>query len=326
MSEVDLATLQVTAYEQYPQPISVISEAFGPTPLTVGTSHSLHIHDPRIGPRSRRLSTGIKEHMQQQDDFHRIHTGDAHHAILTQPIPLSIVHTGSNMIHVAGRFPSIVVYERRFFARVDHSIYSCARLICIAPFSSMHGATLAAVGDYKGKGSLELYPLDSPLQPGGLGTVQNRTSASRSKCLSVASQGARLLISAGDGLLKWVERDGSTLVRRWNINSYSSTPNGVSPSNIPMSGIFSNQVDEGEVVQKIITTNARANSDICLWTGEKIGVLHFGHERNVDAQRQNTVDEIENDAGSSEVTDREAQQYGSGMRQALERQANLKGF
>ena len=326
LKEVDLVTLQVGAKQEYSQPISVISEACYPTPLTVGTSTSLHLHDPRDGAKSRSCSAGIRMHTQEDNDFYRIHDGDSRHAILAEPVPLSIVHGTPHDIHVAGRFPSILIYDRRFFPQMDQSIYSGARLSCIAPFPSIYGTSLAAVGEYKGKGSLEVYPLDVASRSRDTGTVKNRASASRCKILSVTSHGARLLTTDGDGSLKWIERDGSTLVRRWNVNSYTSDPDRALPSNGSMTGVFNNQVNEGEVVRKMVASDLRANCDTCLWTGERLGVLHFGHTRNAPKEERNTgmgADDIPDD---SNIAGGEAQEYELHMRHALERQANEVRF
>lgn len=326
LKEVDLAALQVTAHQEYSQPISVISEATHPTPLTVGTSHSLHLYDPRDGAKGRRCSIDLQVHTREQNDFHRILEGDSRHAILTESVPLSVVHATAHDIHVAGRFPGILFYDRRFFPQMSHSIYSGARLSCIAPFPSTHGVSLAAVGEYKGKGSLEVYPLDVSSRLRDLGTVKNRTSASRCKVLSVMSHGARLLTTDGDGLLKWTERDGSTLVRRWNVNSYTSNSERTLRPNIPTTGIFNSQVNEGEVVRKMVARNARANCDTCLWTGERLGVLHFGHARELHEQAQNTGIEADALRDSSDFAGRESRDYELYMRQALERQANEVRF
>jgi len=61
LNEIDLETLQLTSYHRYPAPISVLSKADYPTPLTVGTSLSLHLHDPRIPGKSH--SPGSSERL-----------------------------------------------------------------------------------------------------------------------------------------------------------------------------------------------------------------------------------------------------------------------
>lgn len=48
LNEVDLQTLQLTAQHKFAAPISVLSKANYPTPMTVGTTLSLYLHDPRI--------------------------------------------------------------------------------------------------------------------------------------------------------------------------------------------------------------------------------------------------------------------------------------
>ncbi|KAL9127368.1 MAG: hypothetical protein Q9217_003740 [Psora testacea] len=328
LNEIDLTTLKVTAYDRYPQPISVLSTAQDPTPLTVGTTQAIHIHDPRVGQNSRTPTTSISKHMRQHSDFYRIHASDPDYAVLSQPLPLSIIHRELDMIHVAGRFPSILTYDRRFFPQVASTIHSGARLSCIISIPSASGSTIAAAGEYNGKGSLEIYPLSSPYyRPVGEAII-NRTSTSSSKCLSLTDHGTRLLFSDSDGILKWVERDGSTLVRRWNINTHStaSAPGPV----VPLNGIFNAERNEGEVARKLLPVNEKATSDICVWTGERVGILSSGRKDRVVKKKGDEVDGMEGSgsgsgSGSEGVSDDE-RVYGSIMRRALERQADEVRF
>ena len=319
LNEIDLETLQITAYDRFPLPISVLSGAADPTPLTVGTTQAIHIHDPRIGQNSRTPATNIQQYTQKHSDFHRIHTNDPDTAILSQPLPLSILHREPEMIHIAGRFPSILTYERRFFPQVASTIHSGARLSCITTIPSNTGSTLAAAGEYNGKGSLELYPLYSPYyRPGAEGT-RNRTSASKSKCLSLTAHGTRVLFSDSDGMLKWVERDGSTIVRRWNINTYS-TADAPEPA-VPMDGIFNAEVSEGDVARKLLSVNEKANSDVLVWTGERVGLLSFGRKARAETGMDFGVQGEGSEAAGDEERD-----YGRMMRHALERQADEVRF
>lgn len=161
---------------------------------------------------------------------------------------------GNGDIYVAGRFSNILNYDRRYFPRLRGTIFSGARLCSMAamPFSfaSMEkdlarrgelsieqvqdakerpGKTLIACGEYNSKGSLEMYGLSSdPLlttissesTAGRLqnSVMKNRQTSSSSKLLSVCNHSTRIVVSDGGGNLKWLERDGFTEARRWNIS------------------------------------------------------------------------------------------------------------
>lgn len=276
--EVDIETLQVISRERYPAPVTALSEARHPTPITVGTNLTLHLYDPRrpafltaesessvrcelIGGRAglRSLSGG----------FAGLLAGDsrANYATLSQPGPLSILHLpedrewdGNGSIWVAGRFTSLLNYDRRFFPRLRGTVHSGARISCLRslPYSftpresslmqtnslsisavqtakSIPGHTLLVAGEYKGKGSLELYGLSPEPHYTSLSTessrarlkntsYQNRQTASSSKLLSIASHGGKLVYSDGDGNVKWVERDGFSTIRSWNIYPKPNEP------------------------------------------------------------------------------------------------------
>jgi len=335
LNEIDLSTLQISGYDRYPFSISALSESTYPVPLTVGTTLSLHVHDPRLrrNPQSSscsnftdRIDTEAKP--PSSSDFYRIASGDSSHtdyATLFHPSPLSILHENpSSTIYVAGRFPSILTYDRRSFPKLTSAIHSGARLCSLTSLPTPNNPTLAAAGEYNGKGSLELYPLptSSPFAPSENGTepTRNRTSASRSKLLSLIPHGTRLLFSDSDGQLKWVERDGSTLVRRWNINTYSTAPDILAATQ----GIFNNDLNEGDVARKLLPVSAKERSEVLLWTGEKIGVLGFRKNPRfafgVDGEDE-TVG-ADGDGG----TKLEERDYGRMMRRALERQANEVRF
>lgn len=374
LNEIDLETLQVISHERYPFSISALSEAKHPLPLTVGTTLSLHLHDSRLGQNARysdhssncldQVAT-FPSSPRSQNDFHRLLSGDpmSEPAPLFQPGPLSILHLGpvnespsdQGEIFVAGRFPSILIYDRRIFPRLRTTIHSGARLCSLAslpyPFSSLEcdlmrqnqlstedvravkdrrGSTLIGCGEYNGKGSLELYGLRSECLTndtnGGRtldSTLKNRVSASRSKLLSVATHGTRIVFSDSDGMLKWVERDGSTLVRRWNINQYYLKESR---------GLFASsglEASTGDVARKILTSRRRtygrkylAQEDLLVWTGERIGLLNYS------TQPTFSIEDIEEKAESVEeaLKRREEKIYGLTMRRALERQADEVRF
>ena len=326
LAEVDLLTLQVTSYSRYSQPISVLSEAAKSIPLTVGTTQALHIFDPRIGEHYRTPSANIGEQIYSNDDVYRIHVSDHEHAVLSQPLPLSLLHASTDMIHVAGRFPSILTYDRRFFPQVTSAVHSGSRLSCITSFPSASGKMLAAVGEYNGKGSLELYPLSAASRAPTQKAYRNRTTAARSKCLSLVSHGTRLLFSDSDGMLKWIETDGSTLVRQWNINTHSSSNLNMPEPEVPMNGIFSASTSEGDVARKVLPLTRKANSDVLVWTGEKVGLLSAGSGKRIDASKRGNSEEEGASTINPESTVDGDRAYGRLMRRALERQADEVRF
>ncbi len=445
LNEVDLNALQVVSQSKYAWRITALSDVSSPhQPLTVGTTFSLHILDPRTPSRDRSCSpigtAGLKdtvaffpnEDMERNIDptrRFRIHplsgfgtTGldphlsthaPTHNPFITSgrnlssfapldPSPLSILHQNDQSIMCAGRFPSILNYDRRFFPRLEYVIHSSARLSALAylPFSPRavraaptgepHG-TLISCGEYNGRGSLELYsvPLSgaevsaenhwsssiSPFSndsssfpdpcfsrpdpavatspPRDIYSYKNRQTVSSSKLLSVACHGTRIVFSDADGGLKWVERDGRSVVRRWNINSYqlqreafprlggdrsaggSSTPSG--------QGRFEASIHGEEVVRKIIPTGTGQADDLLVWTGERIGLVGFGKTEEEDewfdaqedvvgkldglmglaaADRMDGGAEGTVDGGAGGGLEEKAREYDRQMRRALERQAD----
>ena len=329
LNEVDLSTLQVSGYDRYPFSISALSESTYPMPLTVGTTLSLHLHDPRLNNNAQSPACSYLTDRIDADpippstsDFYRIASGDSlqtDYATLFHPSPLSILHHNpSSTIYVAGRFPSILSYDRRSFPKLTSAIHSGARLCSLTSLPTPTHPTLAAAGEYNGKGSLELYPLptSSPIAPSENGNepTRNRASASRSKLLSLTPHGTRLLFSDSDGQLKWVERDGSTLVRKWNINTYATAPDILAATQ----GIFNSDLNEGDVARKLLPVGQKERSEVLLWTGEKIGVLGF-------RKRSRFGFSGEEEEGEGEVAGEE-RDYASRMKKALKEQANEVRF
>ncbi|KAI9734399.1 MAG: hypothetical protein M1834_002506 [Cirrosporium novae-zelandiae] len=375
LTEVDLETLQVVSEEKYPSFISALSPIQHPVPLTVGTSTSIHLYDPRIGSISKNSQEPVCERcdntafpiMQQpKSDFYSLVSGDrpTDYALLSEPGPLSIMHlpignvqANAGEIYVAGRFPSILIYDRRVFPKLRTTLHSGAQLTCLAslphPFYSLEadlmkhaqlsvervfevkskpGTTLIACGDYKGKGSLELYGLTHNVEQGimepipagenQISTYKNRQTASKSKLLSVANHGSRIVCSDGDGMIKWLERDAFTQVRRWNINPYQY-------KYFAPGGRLDAEVSHGDVARKILPTcsdeksNTMLNDNLLIWTGERIGLLHFAQEpwfnsRDFEDQVQTTSEDS--------VRHSKEHAYGQTMRQALESHTNEMQF
>ena len=385
LNEVDLNTLQISQHQRFPHSISALSDTTYPTPLTVGTTLSLHLHDPRRSTDvcwsdptcTDRVDTvaNFPASRRYRNDFYRLLSSDqpSEYASLFHPGPLAIHHispsgkpsSNNGEIYVAGRFPSLLIYDRRTFPKLRNTIHSGARLCSLTslPYTykalevdlmrqnllsaqsarevkSDPGKTLVAAGEYNGKGSLEVYGLSSgeslmpPPQAGGSqnSTYKNRVSASRSKLLSVAAHGTRLVVSDGDGQLRWIERDGSTLVRRWNINAYP--PDTASVSNMFTSSSFFSSSSSalepclGDVARKLIPMNGNTDGkhvdrdELLVWTGEKIGVLSFKEKPLFGVEEwEERVESLE-----EKVRRREERIYGQTMRRALERQADEVRF
>jgi hypothetical protein len=376
--EVDLETLSVVSREKFPFSIAAISEAKHTTPITVGTNLSLHLYDPRskssisaISNAPERLDEATP--LPRASNFQTLFNPQpTNYAPLFHPGPLSIIHIstsgdnwdGNGEIYVAGRFPSILNYDRRYFPKLRGTIHSGARLCSMTsmpyPFAAqlkdkmrraelsmeqvesakaLPGNTLIACGEYNSKGSLELYGL-SPLPHFTTMTsnsfagraqnsdfLKNRQTSSNSKLLSVSSHGTRIVFSDGGGNIKWVERDGFTEVRNWNIGRGSTD----GPR-----GIFGTVGDSylgsasGDIVRKILHTQSckgQSGSSIdqdnlVLWTGEKVGLLTFSKKPAFDAESF----ELKAKTAEEAVREREERMYGQTMRMALERQADEVRF
>ena len=351
LHEVDLRTLQLASTKEYPFPITTLSACSSTTPLAVGTNNTVHLYDPREpGNLSSTQANGTGELIGGSLDSH---------ATLSQPGPLSILHDpASTSIWVSGRFTSLLNYDLRHFPRLLGTLHSGARIASLTslphPFipreldlvrnpeallSALHamrtapGTTLLAAAEYKGKGSLEMYGL-----PGKQG-YQNRQTASASKLLSAQPHGGRIVFSDGDGNLRWFERDCSTHVRSWNINS--ALPDAYPDTgDASMGGIFSSSASEmpgqGDIVQKILPIPSSSSSTsrpdlssepLLLWTGDgRLGMLNFGQRPLAGDEAWH--DAVEAQAASAEDKAKEdaERQYGMAMRRALERNADEVRF
>ena len=302
--EVDLVTLQMISHQPYPFPITALSEPHDHS-LVVGTNNTIHIHDPRADSKSS-VDPSLTVEV--------IGGPTASHATLSQPGPLSILnYIEDDSIWVAGRFTHLLNYDRRFFPRLRGTVHSGARLssIAVLPFplkprsmdllqdpslkiqdvhaaKSAAGSTLLAAGDYKGKGSIEFYNLQqSASSPRPTHFYHNRQSASSNKLLSVACHGLSTVFSDGNGCIKWIERDGSTPIRNYNINGRPNfTIDGRLRENTP------DKPWPEDIVQKMIPLQAPTGSgsglgtrmdtnqsDLVLKTADgRIGILGFGSE------------------------------------------------
>lgn len=356
--------------DSFPWSITTLSATDPAAPLTVGTNNGIHLHDFRSG-----ITSSWEDSSERLDGFEGIGSNKLFeqglkalfdssplppYAPLAHPAPLSILHMHrpgaeadmADEIYVAGRFPSVLLYDRRMFPSIKGSIHSGARLSSLAalPFSYScldselrakgamsveqverskakwpDGRTLVAFGEYKTKGSLEMYGLlPSPKLPtslpGGLSNsvFKNRQSASDSKILSGTTQGTRLVISDGSGWIRWFERDGCTEVRRESVGHCGKEP---------QSSLFASMPGSGDMARKLLPTQdqctGRVNdNDLLFWTGENLGMVTF------TAGAGFAPEDFEHDARSAAEKEREAEErvYGQELRRALEKQADEVRF
>ncbi|GAB7355163.1 hypothetical protein MBLNU459_g5731t1 [Dothideomycetes sp. NU459] len=369
--QVDLSTLQVVSQETFPFPITALSSQARQSSLVVGTNCTIHVHDPR----SKANASGDPSLRCEL-----IAGPSAGHATLSQPGPLSILdRVDDDSIWVAGRFTHLLNYDRRFFPRLRGTVHSGARVSCITtlPFphiprsfdllqhpgvsladlhaaKSRSGATLLAAGEYKGKGSLELYSLNPTPRASALTTsaFANRQTASSTKLLSIAPHGCATVFSDGDGNLKWVERDGTTAIRSHNINTppLSPSPSPAEPYrehpsfNQAQSAAQNPNDDDataaaaaqGDIVQKIVplrvcaSSSASSASDatdrsgpLLLKTGDgRVGILGFGHASLYGREQLETKAESVEESARRDAE----KQYQDRLRRALVNQANEVRF
>lgn len=398
LNEVDLETLKLISQQRYPWSIFALSqETDYSVPLTLATTLSLQIHDARLPATEEEEAISLRceensaplvpeldifshsdsPRLQLQPNGlppHRIRSpapsDDTNYAPLFQPGPLSILHPPAphvNSILLAGRFPSILCYDRRFFPRLQSTVHSGGRICGLASapeprfpvfkdsdYPASH--SVVACGDYKGRGSLELYnlssssqdPLSRPSDRSSTLTPQynNRQSAASSRLLSVASHGNRIVYSDAEGNIKWVERNGRAEVRRWNINtshpqipffrnSQASTPGESGAEDSQPRGLWPKSQPENhrnEVARKILPTGGNLTGDeLLVWTGERIGRIKFsipadsGLEDDEDEWFMHAeVDEETREVMRHKLRDEweRERKYEDTMRRALERQAD----
>lgn len=400
LNEVDLETLKLISQQRYPWSIFALSqETDYSVPLTLATTLSLQIHDARLSAPEEEEAISLRCEKNPHPSFpelgifphsdspllrlqpnglppHRIRSpdpsDDTNYAPLFQPGPLSILHPPApnvNSILLAGRFPSILCYDRRFFPRLQSTVHSGGRLCSLtsAPeprfpvfkdsdYPASH--TVVACGEYKGIGSLELYGLSSsssgdpesnPSDRSSVLTPQykNRQSAASSKLLSVASHGNRLVYSDSEGNIKWVERNGRSEVRRWNINTSepqypssrrSQRPNTGHGDETQPRGLWANLDAENassEVARKVLPTGGNLTGDeLLVWTGERIGRIKFSIPAESNAEEIGDDDdewfmhaEVDEETRQAMLHKRrdeweKEQRYEQAMRRALERQAD----
>ncbi|TLD38305.1 Threonine-tRNA ligase [Venturia nashicola] len=322
--EMDLTTLRPISTQRYPFNVTALSEAKESVPLTVGTNNTLHLYDPRQQVISARPDSTVRTEL-ISGSSKTVLLNDRHSsfATLSEPGPLSILHLsedgeydGTGSIWVAGRFTSLLNYDRRFFPCIRRTIHSGSRISCLRslpqPFlrretghignntlslfdirnaKSCPGSTLITAGEYRGKGALELYGL--PSNPENAASYQNRQTASRSKLMSVTPHGGSLAYSDGDGNIKWVERDGHSPIREWNLNEHPGmavSSSQITPNVTTGNGreAWDNTAVPDDIVQLMLPTMPKSSlghtrlgeDNLVIWTGDgKLGLLGFGKEK-----------------------------------------------
>ncbi|KAI0533815.1 hypothetical protein GGR58DRAFT_516615 [Xylaria digitata] len=361
--EVDLQSLAVVTATRFERVIMTMSAANPTVPLTVGTFNGLYLHDYRIRHAPREQEREVVESLSPRGpDLSRVLEDWRPlppYAALAQPGPQYIHHMDrpgqrdelSDDIFVAGRFTSVLHYDRRKFPSIKGSLHSGGRLCSLTslpyPFSSIDsdlrrrlelteeqvtkskstagGRTLIVCGEYNTKGSLEIYGLSSKFEDGESirisynSTTKNRQTASSSKLLSVINHGNRIVFSDGQGYLKWMERDGFTEVRRHKIGKVEKATHR---------SLFGAMPGSDDIARKLLSTrtNAAQNScnddDILFWTGETLGLVSFTSKSGFSPG-----DFVENTKTPEEVAAEEEERvYSERIRLALERQADEVRF
>ncbi|EEQ30470.1 F-box domain-containing protein [Microsporum canis CBS 113480] len=321
INEVDLSTLESISQRTYPERIFALSQEILDynAPLTIATRGGLHIYDPRVSLVHHQMDTSLS--LEPSPSFlstARYPTccstpGTANYTELLEPGPNFVLHPPSPNAHsivVAGRFPSVLLYDRRNLGHLQASAHSGARLCGLAALPSIPKCyrtlgrskpcqSIVACGEHKGMGSLELYALSAPetdcvVSPspvlGNNALYRNRVSAARSKLLSVAVHGTRIVYSDSEGNIKWMERDGKTAVRTLELNTDSLTPGRTRKQDYEDTSYH--------VARKIIPTGGNLDHDgLIIWTGSRVGRLRFSSH----------VDE-EYTAAKEELSDQEVRQ------------------
>ncbi|RAO68938.1 uncharacterized protein BHQ10_004950 [Talaromyces amestolkiae] len=355
LNEVDLETLHVVHQQRYAWSIFALSqETDYSVPLTLATTLSLQIYDARLSSPEEEAEISlrsipiVRSYSYSQTDNH-LNAFEALVRIRKVRIMRRCFNLGLcryYILRLRMLIPSFWQEDFLVFSVTTGALFPGYKL----PFTLEVGKhTIVACGEYNGRGSLELYDLnfhgsdpqhedsESHMQSA---RYQNRQSAASSKLLSVASHGARIVFSDSNGNVKWVERDGQTQVRHWNINTSRRQSRIASPGDVDESdqvrGLFftSDTSMRNDVVRKILPTDANLNGDeLLLWSGDRIGRLRFSNDSD-----EGTDDEMNDwmslDGEEADITEKQArrqskelekrreQEYAQRIRRALERQAD----
>ncbi|KAJ2988677.1 hypothetical protein NUW58_g3848 [Xylaria curta] len=306
----------VDAFERV---LMTMSAADPAVPLTVGTFNGLYLHDYRVKYTPRQQQEEVVEPFSPRlRDLSRI-LNDWRplplYAALAQPGPQCIHHMDrpgnrgllSDDIFVAGRFTSILHYDRRMFPSIMGSLHSGGRLCSLTslpyPFSSL---------DSDLRRRLKLTEEQ---------VIKSKNTVGDSLFLEAFigdQHGNRIVFSDGQGYLKWMERDGFTEVRRHKIGKVEKDAHR---------SLFGAMPGSDDIARKVLSTRTEAENstpnddDILFWTGEALGLVSFSPGPSFSAE-----DFVESAEFSKEDTAKEERAYAERMRLALERQADEAWF
>jgi hypothetical protein len=257
--EFSLTTLQTISTTRFPFAISTLpSTMCSQHPLTIGTTLTLHLHDPRT-------SAAVSSTRLFPPNY-------TNHAPLFQPSPLSILHHPNDGVFVAGRFPSVLCYDRKMWPKLAGTIHSGGRLCSLA--ADGHNGLLAG-GEYMGRGTLESFSLNPGLH-GGKIKQQNRQSAARGKVLAVAKHGTRMVSCDGEGVVSWFERDCRHVVRREEVRDENFVPDENASR---LWGMAAEDSGTGPV-RKVEVVQCDSGQGLAMWAGDRIGLMMAGDGRS----------------------------------------------
>lgn len=253
-----------------------------------------------------------------------LHSGARLSSLTTIPCPPYAIHKDSLA-------EATLVAGGEYHGRGSLELYELASSERSIDIPSLADRTGTEGSSSTGPGLSQSLPPTSPLHASDNGSTlpsaadaadepcsyKNRQSSSSAKLLSVATQGTRIVFSDSEGALKWVERDGRSLVRRWNVNSYEYKNAGAS-----LAG--------DRVARKIVTFaqddsaddgGKRGDGDLLVWTGADFGIVTTRIEWE---SHQDMVEETESKVVSTgkQSEEEKAEEYARMMRKALERQAD----
>lgn len=230
LNQIDLSTLQVVAQQRFEKPIFALSQEDSGyfAPLSVVAYDHLCIYDPRCRSSSSATLSGLTHDTPASGRSPFL-------SVLHPPLP------NAHSIIAAGRFPSLILHDRRNLSRIQGTAYSGGNLSCLTAIPGQLDKSertdgrnkhiIIACGEYRGRGSLELYGLSAfdgaestssahtaAMTPEAF--LRNRQNTSASKLLSCASHGSRIAFSDSSGYVTWMERDGRTPSRQFHLAAY----------------------------------------------------------------------------------------------------------
>lgn len=244
LSQIDLSTLQVVAQQRFEKPIFALSQEDSgySAPLSVVSYDKVCVYDSRI--RFSGESSASSSAASVNSPGMRYDATTSYNTSI-----LSVLHPPRPNVHsiiAAGRFPFVVLYDRRNLSNIQSVAYSGGNLSSLAAVPGQldrsdrgdnrnNKHTIIACGEYRGRGSLELFGLSASDEQESASSsassasttemtheafVRNRQNTSASKLLSCASHGSRIVFSDSCGNITWMERDGQAPSRRFGLVNY----------------------------------------------------------------------------------------------------------